>query len=322
MPEGVTAPAGPADPASSHEFSRGFQWPEEVPFTELAREFVVTEWAPTPAPGKRLEGQHLEVTGQSGSGKSYCLKCILQLRALWRDSAIIYICTKADDPTVAGLFELGWPRTRTFDEVRRHRQSVFWPETKSIGEAKDKFFEERIYDLLSRIWRPGSNTIVVFDEIGYVEALSRRLKKLIRQYWREARALGISVVASKQRPVGVSRDQHSESRWKIVFPPADEGDMDRFAELLGQPRDWAPVLRSLDQELHQFVLRNTFTKDTFISWVDFDVDKLPMLPDREEHPVYPRAARSLKSGASRFSMSRDTLPVKQAPDSRGRTGAS
>lgn len=295
MPEGVTAGTvqpgtAPAmrDPAADHQFSQGFQWPEEVPFSELAREFVVEEWAPQPAEGKKLEGQHLEATGQSGSGKSYCLKCVLQLRALWRDSAIIYICTKADDPTVAGLFELGWPRAKSFDEVRRHRQSVFWPETSAIGEDKDKLFEKLIYDLLSRIWKPGSNTIVVFDEIGYVEDLSRRLKKLIRQYWREARALGISVVASKQRPIGVVRDQHSESRWKVVFPPADEADMERFAQLLGPPRDWEPVLRALNQEMHQFVLRNTVTKDTFITWIDIDVDGLPKLPEREEHPMYAR----------------------------------
>jgi nucleoside-triphosphatase THEP1 len=255
----------------------------------LGEEFIEA-WTPRPEPGERLEGQHLEVTGQSGSGKSYVLKTIFQQRALKRNSGIIYISTKLDDPTVAALFEMGWPRAKTFDEVKKHRQCVFWPETKAIGEAKDKFFEERIYDLLSRIWTPESNTIVAHDEIGYSEDLSRRLKKLIRQYWREARALGISVVASKQRPVGVVRDQHSESRWKIVFPPADEGDMDRFAELLGQPRDWAPVLRSLDQDLHQFVLRNTVTKDTFISWIDFDADKLPKLPKREEHPMYPSRA--------------------------------
>lgn len=303
MPEGIAqgvvqpgthgVSAGLDDPAATHQFSPGFAWPEEVPWSQLGPEFIET-WAPRPGQGEQMEGQHLEETGQSGSGKSYVLKTILHMRALARDSGIIYVCTKADDKTVAGLFELGWPRARSFEELRRYRQAVFWPETKAVGEDKDKFFELRIYDLLSRIWRPGSNTIVVFDEVGYVEELSRRIKKLIRQYWREARALGISVVASKQRPIGVVRDQHSESRWKIVFPPADEGDMDRFAELLGQPRDWAPVLRSLDQEMHQFVLRNTVTKDCYISWVDFDADGLPKLPKREEHPMYPQRAELLK----------------------------
>lgn len=296
MPEGVARGAvqpgaqpraDVRDPAADRQFSPGFQWPEEVPWSELGPQFIEA-WAPRPEAGKKLEGEHLEETGQSGSGKSYLLKTILHMRALSRDSAIIYICTKADDATVAGLLELGWPRATSFDEVRRYRQCVFWPQSKAIGEAKDDHFEKLIYDLLSRIWQPGSNTIVVFDEVGYVEALSRRLKKLIRQYWREARALGISVAASKQRPIGVVRDQHSESRWKIVFPPADMGDADRFAELLGRPRDWVPVLESLDQEQHQFIIRNSVTKTAYISWVDFDADRLPKLPKREEHPVYPR----------------------------------
>jgi len=283
VPEGV-APAGQQQdngPPAGSAFTR----PEEVPWSVLGEEFATT-WAPRPAKGKPLEGEHVEATGQSGSGKSFALTVMLHMRALIRDSAIVYICTKQDDPTVARLLALGWPRAKTWDEVRRYRQCVFWPETSAIGEAKDKFMEARIYDLLSRLWVKNSNTVVVFDEIGYVEGLSRRLKKLIQMYWREARALGISVVASKQRPIGVVRDQHSESRWKIVFPPADEGDMERFAELLGQPRDWEPVLRSLDQELHQFVLRNNVKKLAYITWVDFALEDLPQLPKREQHTVY------------------------------------
>lgn len=283
MAEGIAAarPRPAADPAASRQFTPGFAWPEEVPWSLLGPDFIAA-WAPVK--NGRMEGEHLEVTGQTGSGKSYALKAILHMRALERDTATVYCCTKTDDTTVEGLMALGWPRVKTVDEVRQHRQCVFWPETSEIGEDKDKYFERVIYQLLAQLWHPKANTIIVFDEIGYVEGLSNRVKKLIRQYWREARALGISVVASKQRPVGVVRDQHSESRWKAVFPPADEDDMERFAQLLGPPRDWVPVLRDLDQEQHQFVLRNTVTKESFITWVDYDVDKLPKLPRREEHP--------------------------------------
>jgi hypothetical protein len=203
------------------------------------------------------------------------------------------VATKLDDATVERLIALGWPRVTTADEVRRHRQCVFWPAPKGIGEERETALERAIYDLLATLWVKDSNTVVVFDEIGTVEQLpgparhAKRLQKLIRQYWREGRALGISVVASKQRPVGVVRDQHSESRWKIVFPPADEGDMQRFAELLGQPAEWEPVLRSLDQEAHQFVIRNNVTKDAYISWIDFRLESLRQLPQRDEHPLYP-----------------------------------
>ena len=82
------------------------------------------------------------------------------------------------------------------------------------------------------------------------------------------------------------RDQHSETRWKIVFPPADMGDMKRFAELLGRPRDWQPVLEDLDQERHEFVMRNNVTKRAYITWIDFPLEDLAPLPEREEHPVY------------------------------------
>lgn len=280
MPEGIlSGRAAPAPASPGDGGAPAFQRPQEVPFSELADELITT-WMPKPKPGQPMEGEHKEVTGQSGSGKSYYLATLLHMRALKRDTPTIYICTKQDDPTVRRLVELGWPLVSTWDEVRRERQCIFWPQTKQLGEGKDKFFEERIYDLLTRLWRKNANTIVVFDEVGYVEGLSRRIRKLVRQYWREARALGISVVASKQRPVGVARDQHSESRWKAVFPPADQGDMQRFAELLGSPRDWAPVLQSLDQEQHQFVLRNNVLKAAYITWVDFALEDLRKLTRR------------------------------------------
>lgn len=259
------------------------QRPEEVPWSLLGDD-VIQSWGRTE--DGEFEGQHVEVTGQSGSGKSYAISALLHMRALARDSATVYIATKLDDSTVTRLEALGWPRVGSFAEVKRHKQCIFWPETHLLGEEREAWFEKRIYDLLSRLWVKDSNTVVVFDEIGYVEGLSRRLRKLIRQYWREARALGISVLASKQRPVGVSRDQHSESRWKLVFPPADEGDMQRFAELLGLPREWEPVLRSLDQEQHQFVIRNNVLKRAFITWIDFPLEALRPLPKQERHTIY------------------------------------
>jgi hypothetical protein len=128
---------------------------------------------------------------------------------------------------------------------------------------------------LERLWVPEANTVVAWDEVGYLESLDPYMKSLIRMYWREARSQGITLLAMKQRPIGVTRDQHSESRWKMVFPPADRGDMDRFAELLGHPRDWAPILDSLDQENHEFIIRNSVTKHAYISWIDKELRPIP-----------------------------------------------
>jgi hypothetical protein len=173
----------------------------------------------------------------------------------------------------------------SFGELRKFRQAVFWPQTKEQGEARETFHEERIYELLTNLWQPDANVLLYFDEVRYLEGLSRRLRKQIRMFWREGRSHGISIIAGAQRPIGMTRDQHSESRWKAVFPPADQGDMQRFAELLGRWQDWRPVLESLDQTQHQFVLRNSFTKDAYISWVDRDLKPLPAQQNQRDGSV-------------------------------------
>jgi hypothetical protein len=262
-------------PAGQQRDGGGFSWPEEVPWSLLSEDYV-RSWG---RDGRgRMRAEHKEITGQSGSGKSYFLATALQLRARLYDSAEIAIATKEDDDSIPLL---GWPEVDTFDDLRRYRQAVFWPRTPLKGEDRERYHEKALYDLLSRLWTKDANTVIAFDEIGYVEALSNRLRKFIRMMWREARSNGISIVAMKQRPVGVVRDQHSESRWKAVFPPADMGDMERFAELLGRVRDWAPVLESLDQEAHQFVLRNSFTKECYITWVDTPLRPLPSQQHQE-----------------------------------------
>lgn len=271
MSEGV-AIGGQRQPAA-------FTWPQQVPWSQLGPEFIET-W------GRREDGrpdwEHLEVTGQSGSGKSYAIATILQQRAKrWNTAELVTLSKNTDD----SIPLLGWPEVDDFEQLHDYRQAIFWPRTELVGQDRENYHERKFYGLLSQLWpKPGelANCVVYLDEVRYLERLAgpsmgqrARLRKLVRQYWREGRSHGISVIAGAQRPVDMVRDQHSESRWKIVFPPADLGDMQRFAELLGRPADWAPVLDSLDQTAHQFVIRNSYTKDAYISWIDTDLRPLP-----------------------------------------------
>ena len=246
----------------------GFEPPEEVPWSTLGPSFI-EEWGHD---GGKMRGEHIEIAGQTGSGKSYLEATILQQRARRWNTAEIVVVTKESDDSIPLL---GWPVVGKAEDIRKYRQCVFWPQTTVKGEAREQFHEEQIYDLLSGLWAKDANVVLAFDEIGYVEDLSTRLKKMIKMYWREGRSHKISLVAMKQRPVGVQRDQHSESRWKFVFPPAHPADMEPFAELLGRRGDWQPVLESLDQTSHQFVVRNSFTGDSYISWVDTELKPVP-----------------------------------------------
>lgn len=284
MPEGTTQDTGAS---AGSTFAR----PEEVPWSELGPAFIDTYGHDE---NGKLRAEHAEVMGQSGGGKSYAIATILQQRAKRWQSAELAVLTKNNDDSIPLL---GWPQIGSYRELRerKYEQAVFWPRTGAQGEEREKFHEAALYGLLSELWpAPGETNPVVlyFDEVRYIEGLSRRLRKQVRMYWREGRSHGISIIAGAQRPLEMVRDQHSESRWKLVFPPADAGDMDRFAEMLGSRRDWAPVLDSLDQTQHQFILRNSFTKDAYVTWIDEELRPLPSQAEQKPQGSAPYAAKA------------------------------
>ena len=245
-----------------------------VPWSELGPEFA-TDWGR--ANPKNPQPEHMEIVGMNGSGKTYFLCSVLQERMLVRNTPTIIIATKPADST---LQTLGWPVVRTRKEASQHRQLIFWPSTSSIGRERKAEQNEAIYQLLANLWQPNANTIVAFDEIAYAESLSPDMRDMIEMYWREGRSQGITVVGMKQRPQGANRHMTSESVWTVAYPPKDRQDMERFAELFGARSTWMPVLDSMDQTKHEFLIKNTRTQAAFISWIDIPLT--PIAPTEDD----------------------------------------
>lgn len=252
-----------------------------APWSVVAPSFI-REWG---YPDGQFQPEHVEILGPSGSGKTYFEATLLQQRVAARQSAVIFVATKPVDATIALL---GWPVVGSWKELHRQqaRQVIFWPRTREIGEAREKFLEARIHELLAQLWKAKTKVILVFDEVATVEGLSPRLKKVIAMYWREARSVGITLVAMKQRGQGVQRDMHSETAWIAAFRPKHQEDGEYVAMVMGNKREWLPVLRSLDRERHEFVLLHAVTGDAVISWVDTPLQ--PAVP--QPRGVYGRKA--------------------------------
>lgn len=263
---------GPPDPMARQIVtpapSRGpiqIQMPERIPWSILGPEFLQVWGRADP---KKPKPEHMEILGPNGSGKTYFQGTVMQQRAALRGSAIISVVTKPDDDSIPLL---GWPMVENWRGVKENRQCVFWPQTKLLGTARTNFLAQTIQDLLDRLWVPKANVVLQFDEIDTVEGLSIEVKARIRTYWRECRALGITIMAGKQRPQGIQREMHSETPWTAAFQPADEDDMERFAQLFGPKRIWMEVFRNLDPSKREFVFRNQKTKECYITWVDTEL---------------------------------------------------
>ena len=256
-PEEAKARAAPPAWQSDPDFTM----PERVPWSELGPDFTMT-WGR--ADGSNPQPEHLEIVGPTGSGKTHLMLTMLQDRYRMRKTGAILVVTKADDSVFS---KLGWPVVSKVDEIQ-DTNVVFWPRTRKTGLERREFHDRQVSALLNKLWQPGANTILAFDEVGYIESLSGEMRALVQMYWREARSVGITVVAMKQRPQGALRDMHSETYWTAAFAPKDRSDAERFAELFGHRRDWLPVFDALDPDTHEFILRHSRSREAYISWVD------------------------------------------------------
>jgi hypothetical protein len=209
--------------------------------------------------------EHFEILGPNGSGKSLLERTVLQARLQLRRSRIVVLATKPDDSTIRGF---GWPvidRWPPPDE--RMRAMVFWARSKGLGEEGRDKQRAKVLQLLNGLWVPESNTVLSIDEVAYlVDEL--KLRNHIVTYHREGRALGITIVDNSQRGQGLPRAIHSEAGWTAVFKPKDHDDAERLAEILGNKKQFTPVLMGLNKAKYEFLLRRELTGESYVSWID------------------------------------------------------
>lgn len=232
---------------------------ERVDWAELGPEFIRT-WG---RPGGRYDPEHLTVYGKSGGGKTYFVGHVLSERARCRGSHVVIVATKKTDRT---LTNLGWPITTSWPPGYKEHQVVYWAKANGISAEHRIPQRAKVKLLMDKLWVPNSNVIVYWDELSYIETMLK-LKPEMETYYREGRALGITNVASMQRPSGVTRLSHSEAGWTVAFPPKDVDDRKRVAEVLGDRAKYSAVLDSLDRTRHEFLMRHDRSGEAYISHI-------------------------------------------------------
>lgn len=236
--------------------------PPRVSWDELGPDFFLT-WG---FPHGKWMPEHLAMYGPTGAGKSYFEKTILMERARLRGSHIVLIATKPADRTISSMgwpVVTKWPPSKGWSDRRKTEQVIFWAKG-GLRKSEQERQKVMIEDLLDKLWVPNSNIIVVFDEVAYVEQ-ELGLSTHVQTYFREGRTLGITVVASTQRPANVTRFMHSESTWSVFFSPKDEDDAERMAQVAGNKQYYVRVLRELRRDQYEFLLVHNLTNEAYIT---------------------------------------------------------
>lgn len=145
------------------------------------------------------QGQHVAVVGRTGSGKTYLISKLIELRKY-----VIVFRTKPDKNKFPG-----------FEKVRRASAMDHWGAERILLEPAYERQAIEGYEMLDRAWRDGGWTVVI-DENWYAEA-HLGLKPYIVRLLTQGRSKDISVVVGMQRPVDISRFALSEITHLFVF---------------------------------------------------------------------------------------------------------
>ncbi len=132
-------------------------------------------------------GEHIAVVGDTGTGKTFLVSKLTELR----DYVVIFR-TKADDIKFPGF-----RKARTADAL----DSLY--DTRILLEPKQGQQMRQGYELLTRVFRQGGWTVVI-DEEWFVEA-RLHLTEYVEQLLTQGRSMKISVVVGMQRPARISR---------------------------------------------------------------------------------------------------------------------
>ena len=249
-------------PTEARVSAAGKVYPQRVPWEELGPDFLEA-WG---RPNGKFQPEHVEILGPTGCGKSWFEKWILTERAKLRGSAVVILLTKPADKTILAM---DWPVVTSWPPSQwnsKHRQAIFHAGSAGLSKAAIARQSEKVEDLLDKLWHPDANVVLAVDEIAYVEQ-ELGLRTHMTTYYREGRTLGLTLVASTQRPAGVSRAVHSESAWTVAFAPKDEDDAERVAQILGDKRHYREVLQDLDREKREFLLLHNLTREAYISHI-------------------------------------------------------
>jgi hypothetical protein len=168
------------------------------------------------------QGEHVSLIGPTGGGKTTLALDILPMRKF----DVVFGVKPRDDTLSDLLKQSQWQRMYGWDTIKAKelKRVVLWPKMES---PEDMGVQAKVFgQALRGIFRAGSFCVFA-DELRYLcETL--RLRRYFELLWMQGRSLGISLVASAQRPAFVPTLLYDQATHLFFWRDNDELNLKRI----------------------------------------------------------------------------------------------
>lgn len=176
------------------------------------------------------QGEHVTLIGTTGSGKT-----TLALAILPRRTYQLVVATKPQDELITELTSRGFKLIREWpppppQELPEYRKLIYWPPIESVDDIEPQ--KEAIGNLLRELYATGGWTVYL-DEVRYVTEFQGH-KRLVELLWLQGRSMGLSVVASTQRPRHIPLAAYSQATHLFFWRDNDISNLRRISEMGAQ----------------------------------------------------------------------------------------
>lgn len=210
--------------------------------------FPFVEWGDFPAHMDWRQGEHVTLIAPTGEGKTTLARELLPYR-----DYVMVLATKKKDKTLDGFSEDGYQRVRK--PVPHKPKSIVYPPFPKDPNRLFAAHRAAFRSALMTAYQAGSWTVYA-DEVRYLcDKLG--LADLFELLLLQGRSLGVSVVASTQRPRHIPLEFYDMPTHLMFWKDTDMGNVKRVGEIGGSVNRAAVMERLPVLPRYQFIYINT-----------------------------------------------------------------